>query len=62
MSSSKRKWQVWREDETLPTDAERLDSSKILFEGCESKAYAYYKKHGGSKVGLHIGYDISDKD
>ena len=56
----KRKWEVWTEDETLPTDAERLDSARILCEGGESKCYAYYKKHGGAKNSLHVGYLIPD--
>jgi len=60
MEMAKRKWQVWSEDESLPTDAERLDSAKVQYQGCESGAYAYYKKHGGEKAGLHVGYDIPD--
>lgn len=58
--ATKRVWQVWTEDEALATDAERLDSSNIQYQGCESKARAYYKKHGGERGGLHLGYLIPE--
>ena len=53
MKKDKRVWRVWTED------AEG-NEVKTLFAGCHTKALAYYKSHGGDKVGLHLGYDIPE--
>ncbi len=48
----KRTWQVWTEKE----NGEFI----VEFEGSHAKALQYYKQNGGSKAGLHIGYDCGD--
>ena len=45
--ASKKIYQVWKEFE---------NGDLILFEGYKTAAYKYFKKWGGSKAGLHIGY------
>lgn len=53
--SERHHWEVWREVEGQDDD--------VLCEGSKAKCQSYYKKHGGSKAGLHIGYVIpEDKD
>ncbi len=39
-------WYVWN------------DQEKELFKGSHTAALAYYKKYGGYKAGLHLGYII----
>jgi hypothetical protein len=48
--NKRRIWQVWKEIEG--------QEDEILFEGSESEARKYFKKHGGSRAGLHIGYPL----
>lgn len=44
-------YKVWTEDESG-------NESAVLFEGSKTAAHQYYRQHGGSKAGLHIGYDL----
>lgn len=46
----KRTWEVWTEDEQ--------GNENVLFSGSETKARQYYKKNGGTKAGLHLGYSL----
>jgi len=48
-------WQVWKEDE-------KGNETEVLFTGSKTNAMKYYKKNGGSKVGLHVGYEIDMSD
>jgi hypothetical protein len=48
--NKRRIWQVWKEIEG--------QEDEILFEGSESEARKYFKKHGGSRAGLHLGYPL----
>ena len=49
-NTMKKIWQVWTEKEG--------EEDVILFEGSKTAAYKFYKSHGGSKAGLHVGYPI----
>lgn len=62
-------WQVWRESDPHKGERFRLvnresgsrdqtPTKKILCEGSHATCLSYYKKHGGSKAGLHLGFDI----
>ena len=42
----RRKWQVWNE------------SDVVLFVGGHEKSLRFYKNNGGSRAGLHFGYEI----
>lgn len=46
----RKQWQIWIE----------LDENhdKIVFRGNEKDCRKYFKKNGGSKAGLHVGYLI----
>jgi hypothetical protein len=46
----RRTWQVWTETEG--------EDDTILFTGSHAAALKFYKTHGGSNAGLHIGYEI----
>jgi hypothetical protein len=45
---TRRTWQVW-------TETEGQDDT-ILFEGSHTACLKFYKSHGGTKAGLHVGY------
>ena len=32
------------------------EADEELFKGSHAKCLSFYKKHGGAKAGLHIGY------
>jgi hypothetical protein len=51
---NRKQWQVWREEEG--------HDDIVLFKGGKAAAYSFYKKHGGSGAGLHIGYDCGGID
>jgi len=36
------------------------EREEILIEGSKAKCESFYKKNGGSKNGLHLGYVIPD--
>lgn len=42
----RRKWQVWN------------DADVVLFEGNKADAYRFFRHGGGSRAGLHVGYEI----
>lgn len=46
----RRRWEVWN------------DKDDTLFEGCKTKALAYYKRYGGERAGLHVGYTLFNLD
>jgi len=43
-----KQWQVWA--------GENVDN--VIFSGSHTACLKYYKRNGGSKAGLHIGYEI----
>jgi hypothetical protein len=45
---SRKIWEVWTETEG--------QDDVILFTGSHADCLKYYKKHGGEKSGLHVGY------
>lgn len=49
MKGQRKTWQVWTEDA-------KGNETAVLFEGSKKDANRYYKTHGGSGAGLHIGY------
>jgi hypothetical protein len=49
----KKTWQVWTEED---------NHDVIVFSGSHATCLSYYKKNGGSKAGLHIGYDCGSID
>lgn len=59
-------WQVYRYVKVIQ-HSNGLDGSnfetereEILFEGSKAKCESFYKKNGGCKNGLHLGYVIPD--
>ena len=53
----KKKWEVWIEENVTHAEFVILEM-KVVFKGSKSACYKYYDKNGGSKAGLHIGYDL----
>lgn len=54
-------WQVWHEENETMYDGDNPPTVRTLdvteFEGSHDKCLTYYKRHGGAKAGLHIGYE-----
>lgn len=55
MRQAKRQWQVWTEDEEGNED-------EVRFISTEAQCKSYYKRNGGSRAGLHVGYIIPSDD
>ena len=51
---TRHEWQVWIESENENSEI----VFTIVFEGSYVACKKYYKSNGGSKAGLHMGYDI----
>ena len=43
----KRTWQIWTDE----------NGDDVVFRGSHTDCLRYYKRHGGSRAGLHIGYE-----
>ena len=59
----KRIWKVWTEKQAcsnIPIKDIPEDNETVLIEGGEIKCRKYYKQNGGSKAGLHIGYEVKE--
>lgn len=57
----KKIWQVWKED-ILISNLGPVNSDIVIYEGSETNAKKYYKKNGGNKSGLHVGYLIVEEE
>lgn len=43
-----KRWQVWTDE----------NGDDVVFMGSYTACLRYYKRHGGIKAGLHIGYEL----
>ena len=50
---TRKKYQVWTETQG--------QEDTVLCVGGKAKCYSYYKKNGGARAGLHVGYVIPDE-